>query len=96
MLDFLLLIDNTYKPYLYQDTEKKLKKCNKIIDELNTKEKRIKSVFVDGVVEEMELKDELDFIKNQKKITEEKIKGLTIKESTEDHKNEMRLIYNLK
>lgn len=57
---------------------------------------RIKSAFVDGIVEEIELKDELDFIKNQKKITEEKIKDLTIKESTEDHKNEMRLIYNLK
>ena len=96
MLDFFLLIDNTYKPYLYLDTEKELKKCNKIIDELNTKEKRIKSAFVDGIVEEIELKDELDFIKNQKKITEEKIKDLTIKESTEDHKNEMRLIYNLK
>jgi len=96
MLDFFLLIDSTYKPYLYQYTEKELKKCNKIIDELNTKEKRIKSAFVDGIVEEIELKDELDFIKNQKKITEEKIKDLTIKESTEDHKNEMRLIYNLK
>lgn len=96
MLDFFLLIDNTYKPYLYQDTEKELKKCNKIIDELNAKEQRIKSAFVNGIVEEMELKDELDFIKNQKKITEEKIKDLTIKESTEDHKNEMKLIYNLK
>lgn len=96
MLDFFLLIDNTYKPYLYQDTEKELKKCNKIIDELNTKEKRIKSAFVDGIVEEIELKDELDFIKNQRKITEEKIKDLTIKEITEDHKKEMRLIYNLK
>lgn len=96
MLDFFLLIDNTYKPYLYQDTEKELKKCNKIIDGLNTKQKRIKSAFVDGIVEEIELKDELDFIKNQKKIIEEKIKDLTIKESTEDHKNEMRLIYNLK
>lgn len=96
MLDFFLLIDNTYKPYLYQDTEKELKKCNKIIDELNTKEKRIKSAFVDGIVEEIELKDELDFIKNQKKITEEKIKDLAIKESTKYHKSEMRLIYNLK
>ena len=96
MLDFFLLIDNTYKPYLYRDTEKELKKCNKIIDELNTKEKRIKSAFVDGIVEEIELKDELDFIKNEKKIIKEKIKDLTIKESTEDHKNEMRLIYNLK
>ena len=96
MLDFFLLIDNTYKPYLYQDTESELKKCNKIIDELETKEKRIKKAFVDGIVEEIELKDELDFIKNQKKITEEKIKDLFIKESSEDHKNEMRLIYNLK
>ena len=96
MLDFFLLIDNTYKPYLYQDTESELKKCNKIIDELETKEKRIKKAFVDGIVEEIELKDELDFIKNQKKITEEKIKDLSIKESSEGHKNEMRLIYNLK
>ena len=96
MLDFFLLIDNTYKPYLYQDTESELKKCNKIINELEIKEKRIKKAFVDGIVEDIELKDELDFIKIQKKITEEKIKDLTIKESTQDHKNEMRLIYNLK
>lgn len=96
MLDFFLLIDNTYKPYLYQDTESELKKCNKIIDKLEIKEKRIKKAFVDGIVEEVELQDELDFIKNQKKMTEEKIKDLSIKESSEDHKNEMRLIYNLK
>lgn len=79
---------------MYQDTEKELKKCNKIIDELNIKEKRIKSAIVDGIVEEIELKDELDFLKT--KMTEEKIKDLSIKESTEDYKNEMRLIYNLK
>lgn len=96
MLDFFLLIDNTYKPYLYQDTESELKKCNKIINELEIKEKRIKKAFVNGIVEEIELKDELDFIKNQKKITEEKIKDLSLKEGSEDHKNEMRLIYNLK
>ena len=96
MLDFFLLVDNTYKPYLYQETESELKKCNKIINELNQKEKRIKKAFVDGIVEEIELKDELDFIKNQKKMTEEKIKDLSIKESSENHKNEMRLIYNLK
>lgn len=96
MLDFFLLIDNTYKPYLYQDTEQEVKKCNKILNELNDKEKRIKKAFVDGIVEEIELKDELDFIKNQKRLTEEKLKELSIKESSEDHKNEMRLIYNLK
>ncbi len=96
MLDFFLLIDNTYKPYLYQDTESELKKCNKIIDELETKEKRIKKAFVDGIVEEIELRDELDFIKNQRKITQGKIKDLSIKESSENHKNGMRLIYNLK
>lgn len=96
MLDFFLLIDNTYKPYLYQDTEQEVKKCNKILNELNDKEKRIKKAFVDGIVEEIELKDELDFIKNQKRLTEEKLKELSMKESSEDHKNEMRLIYNLK
>ena len=96
MLDFFLLVDNIYKPYLYQETENELKKCNKIINELNQKEKRIKKAFVDGIVEEIELKDELDFIKNQRKITEEKIKDLTIKETTEEHKSDMRFIYNLR
>lgn len=96
MLDFFLLVDNTYKPYLYQETENELKKCNKIINELTQKEKRIKKAFVDGIVEEIELKDELDFIRNQRKITEEKIKDLTIKETTEDHKSDMRFIYNLR
>ncbi|MDO5569061.1 MAG: hypothetical protein Q4G04_02995 [bacterium] len=79
MLDFFLLIDNTYKPYIYKDTDNEIKKCNKIIEELNIKEKRIKKAFVDGVVEEIELKDELDFIKNQKIVTIEKLKNLEIK-----------------
>ena len=69
---------------------------NSLINELNQKEKRIKKAFVDGIVEEIELKDELDFIKNQRKITEEKIKDLSIKETTEDHKSDMRFIYNLR
>ena len=76
-----MLVDNTYEPYLYQETENELKKCNKIINELNQKEKRIKKAFVDGIVEELEVKDELYFIKNQRKITEEKINDLTIKET---------------
>lgn len=96
MLDFFLLIDNTYKPYLYQNSEQEVKKCNKILNELNDKEKRIKKAFVDGIVEEIELKDELDFIKNQKRLTQETLKKLYIKESTKEHKNEMKLIYNLK
>ena len=91
-----MLVDNTYEPYLYQETENELKKCNKIINELNQKEKRIKKAFVDGIVEELELKDELYFIKNQRKITEEKINDLTIKETLKDHKSDMRFIYNLR
>ena len=96
MLDFFLLIDNTYKRYLYQNSEQEVKKCNKILNDLNDKEKRIKKAFVDGIDEEIELKDELDFIKNQKRLTQETLKKLYIKESTVEHKNEMKLIYNLK
>ena len=54
MLDFFLLVDNTYKPYLYQETENELKKCNKIINELNQKEKRIKKAYVNNIAKEIE------------------------------------------
>lgn len=47
MLDFFLLINNTFKPYLYQETENELRKYNKIINELNTKEKRIKKAMIE-------------------------------------------------
>lgn len=66
MLDYFLLIDNTFKPFLNQDIDKEIKKYNKMLKELNTQEQRIKTAFVKGSIELKMFQDELDNITNQK------------------------------
>lgn len=96
MLDYFLLIDHTFKPTLNQDINHDLKKYTRILEELNTKEKRIKTAFVDGYLEAKDLKEELELIMKQKVDIESKIKELQQVEDINDNKENMRLIFNLK
>lgn len=96
MLDYFLLIDHTFKPTLNMDISKDLKRYTRILDELNTKEKRSKTAFVDGYLEAKDLKDELGLIINQKTDIEFKIKELEQADDINDNKDNMRLIFNLK
>lgn len=75
MLDYFLLIDHTFKPTLNQNINHDLKKYTRILEELNTKEKRIKTAFVDGYLESKDLKEELDLIMKQKVDINPKLKN---------------------
>lgn len=96
MLDYFLLIDHTFKPTLNKDISQDLKKYTRILEELTTKEKRIKTAFVDGYLEAKDLKEELNLIVKQKTNTELKIKELQQIDNMNDNKDNMRLIFNLK
>ena len=74
MLDYFLLIDNTFKPFLNQDIDKEIKKYNNMLKELNTQEQRIKTAFVKGNIELKMFQDELDSITIQKQNIELKLK----------------------
>lgn len=96
MLDYFLLIDYTFKPSLNKDTSQDLKRYTKLLDELNSKEKRIKTAFVDGYLEAKDLKEELDLITKQKTDTDNRIRELQQVDDMNDNKDNMRLIFNLK
>lgn len=96
MLDYFLLIDNTYKPYLNTDTQSEKKKYKRMLKELSAKEKRIKMAFVDGVMEVKDLKEELEMILSQKEEVNNKLKVLEGVEDNLDNKGNIRLYYDLK
>lgn len=50
MLDFFLIIDNTFKPTISKDVELEIKKYEKLKDELNGKITKLKTSFVEGVL----------------------------------------------
>lgn len=96
MLDYFLLIDNTFKPYLNQDVDHELKRYNKLLEELKTKENRLKQGFIDGIVQPKDFKPEFDSIISQIKDFEFKINDLKQTETNLDNRSDLRLIFNLK
>ena len=50
MLDFFLIVDNSFKPTLNKDTENDIKKYQKLEKELTEKSSRIKKAFIDGLI----------------------------------------------
>lgn len=96
MLDYFLIIDNTFKPYLNKDTDAEFKRYNKMLLELETKEKRIKQAFIDGFIKPEIIQGELDSIINQKEDIEIKIKVLKDVDESLDIRKEIREIHNMK
>ena len=96
MLDYFLLIDNTFKPFLNQDIDKEIKKYNNMLKELNTQEQRIKTAFVKGNIELKMFQDELDSIITQKQDIELKLKDLQFSNQNLDHRDDIRLVSTLK
>jgi len=94
MLDYFLLIDNTYKPYLNQDIDLKLKKYTKIYDELEKKRKKLKLAFIDDDMNIEIFKSDYDLIISQKKEMEQKINELKSSNNALDNRDDLRLIHN--
>lgn len=51
MLDFFLIIDNSFKPTMNKDTSNELTKYQNKLSELEEKDTRIKKAFLDGLLE---------------------------------------------
>ena len=96
MLDFFLIIDNSFKPTLNKDTENDIKKYKKIEKDLKEKETRIKKAFVDGILEANTLKDELKEIERELEHTENKLMQLENQKETMNMKQDIKTIFNLK
>ena len=96
MLDFFLIIDNSFKPSLNKDTEKDIKKYQKIESDLKIKETRIKKAFVDGLIEPTTLQKELNEIEKDINKTKNKIIELEKIKENIDTKQDAEIIFNLK
>lgn len=96
MLDFFLIIDNSFKPSLNRDTKNEITKYQKIESDLKAKETRIKKAFIDGMLEPTTLQSELKEIEREIEKTKNKIIELKKLDETLEIKQDMETIFNLK
>ena len=96
MLDFFLIIDNSFKPSMNHDIDNEIKKYDKLYDELKGKINRIKTAFLDGIIEAKELQKELNSLENEQLKCDKKIKELEKLKINNDHKQDVELFFNIK
>lgn len=96
MLDFFLIVDNSFKPSLNRDTKNEITKYQKIESDLKAKETRIKKAFIDGMIEPTTLQSELKEIEREIEKTKNKITELKKLDETLEIKQDMETIFNLK
>ena len=95
MLDFFLIVDNSFKPTLNLDTENEIKKYKTIINGLEEKENRIKKAFIDGLLEPTTLSSKLKEIENELEITKVKVIELEKMKESMEFKQDIKTIFNL-
>lgn len=96
MLDFFLIIDNSFKPSLNRDTKNEITKYQKIESDLKAKGARIKKAFIDGMLEPTTLQSELKEIEREIEKAKNKIIELKKLDETLEIKQDMETISNLK
>jgi len=96
MLDFFLIVDNSFKPTLNQDTEQEIKKYKVIESGLQEKVDRIKKAFIDGLLEPTTLATELKEIETELEMVQNKIKELENLKESMKYKQDIETIFNLK
>ncbi len=96
MLDFFLIIDNTFKPSLNKDNENDIHKYQKIKKELTEKQTRIKTAFINGLLEPTTLQTELNEIERQLTQTNNKLIELEQIKNSNQHNQDISTIFNLK
>ena len=96
MLDFFLIIDNSFKPSMNHDIDNEIKKYAKLCDELKGKINRIKTAFLDGIIEAKELQKELNSLENEQLKCDKKIKELEKLKINNTHKQDVELFFNIK
>lgn len=96
LLDFFLIIDNSFKPSICKDTEIEIKKYTKIKEDLNNKIVRIKNAFIDGSIAAKELQNELNSLEKELKNVDLKLKELCSLKQNNKNKQDAELFFNIK
>ena len=96
MLDFFLIVDNSFKSSMCRDIELEIIKYEKMKVELNDKESRIKKEFMDGEIAAKVFEKELHYLEKKIKNIELKIVHLKELKQSNDHKQDVKLFFNVK
>ncbi len=96
MLDFFLIIDNSFKPSMCRNIELEITKYEKMEDDLNDKITRIKQEFMDGEIAAKNFEKELHYLEKEIKNIEIKITELNDLKQNNEYKQDVELFFNLK
>lgn len=96
MLDFFLIIDNSFKPTMNKDTSNEIIKYKNKLSELEEKDTRIKKAFVDGLLEPNDLQKEIKTLNSEIDIVKSKINELEKLQNSLDYKQDINTFFNLK
>lgn len=96
MLDFFLIIDNSFKPSMCRDIEEEMIKYEKMEDELYDKITRIKKEFMDGEIAAKSFEKELHYLERKIKNIEIKIAELKDLKQNNEHKQDVELFFNMR
>ena len=96
MLDFFLIIDNSFKPSMCRDIELEISKYEKMKEEQNDKITRIKKGFMDGEIAAKFFEKELHYLEKEIKNIELKIVELKELKQNNEHKQDALLFFNVK
>ena len=96
MLDFFLIIDNSFKPIMNKDTSNEIIKYKNKLSELEEKDTRIKKAFVDGLLEPDDLQKEIKSLNSEIDIVKNKINELEKLQNSLDYKQDINTFFNIK
>lgn len=96
MLDFFLIVDNSFKPSMCRDIELEITKNEKIKLELNDKITKIKQSFMDGDIAANDFSKELRYLEKEIKNIDLKITELIDLKKNNEHKQDVELFFNIK
>ena len=96
MLDFFLIIDNSFKPSMCRDIDEEITKYEKLKKDLNDKITRIKQEFMDGEIAAKSFEKELHYLEKETKSIEIKITELKDLKQNNEHKQDVKLFFNMK
>ena len=96
MLDFFLIIDNSFKPTLNKDVENEIKKYLTMKEDINNKITRIKTAFIDAIIDANILQEELNELQRELENVEIKLNELEETKRNIEYKQDIETIFNIK
>ena len=96
MLDFFLIIDNSFKPTLNKDVENEIKKYLTMKGDINNKITRIKTAFIDAIIDANIFQEELNELQRELENVEIKLNELEETKRNIEYKQDIETIFNIK